>query len=163
MPDTTPNLDLPFIMPAQAQKHVTHNEAIELLDMVVQLTLEQIEATVPPGTPSEGQAWALGSGTTGAWAGQGGAIATWRGGGWLFVTPREGWTAWVKASGTLQVNDGGAWVPLAAAGGHGAVGDLLQLTPRATAPGSPAAGDVYFDSATARLRCFDGTVWQDLF
>ncbi len=163
MPDTTPNLDLPFIMPAQAQKHVTHNEAIELLDMVVQLTLEQVEATVPPGTPSEGQAWALGSGTTGAWAGQGGAIATWRGGGWLFVTPREGWTAWVKASGTLQVNDGGAWVPLAAAGGHGAVGDLLQLTPRAPAPGSPAAGDVYFDSATARLRCFDGTVWQDLF
>ena len=40
MSETTPNLNLPFIMPAQAQKHVTHNEAIELLDAIVQLTLE---------------------------------------------------------------------------------------------------------------------------
>lgn len=48
MPDQTPNLSLPFILPAQAQKHVTHNEAIELLDMVVQLTLESVGATDPP-------------------------------------------------------------------------------------------------------------------
>lgn len=28
MTETTPNLILPYIMPSQAQKHVTHNEAI---------------------------------------------------------------------------------------------------------------------------------------
>ncbi len=30
--DQTPNLKLPYIMPSQAQKHVTHNEAIRLLE-----------------------------------------------------------------------------------------------------------------------------------
>lgn len=113
MPDTSPNLDLPFIMPAQAQKHVTHNEAIELLDMIVQLTLEASDDTVPPGSPSEGQAWALGASPSGAWAGQGGMIATWRGGGWLFVTPREGWMAWVKDAAELQVMTGSVWATLA--------------------------------------------------
>ena len=115
MPDQSPNLSLPFIMPAQAQKHVTHNEAIELLDMIVQLTLEASNGAVPPGSPSEGQVWALGGSPSGAWSGQAGMIATWRGGGWLFVSPREGWMAWVKDSAELQVMTGGAWATLAAA------------------------------------------------
>lgn len=54
MPDYTPNLELPFIMPAQAQKHVTHNEAIELLDMIVQLTIESTGAATPPTSAMEG-------------------------------------------------------------------------------------------------------------
>lgn len=114
MSDQTPNLSLPFIMPAQAQKHVTHNEAIELLDMIVQLTLEQTAASTPPGSPIEGQAWALSTSPLGDWSGQAGMIATWRGGGWLFVSPREGWMAWVKDSAELQVMTGGAWATLAA-------------------------------------------------
>lgn len=116
MPDTTPNLELPFIMPAQAQKHVTHNEAIELLDVIVQLTLESVAATAPPASPIEGQAWALGAAPTGGWAGQDGKIATWRGAGWLFVAPREGWMAWVKDDAALQVFTGGTWVTLAGIG-----------------------------------------------
>ncbi len=48
MSEITPKLSMPLIMPAQAQKHVTHNEAIELLDMIVQLTLEATEAVTPP-------------------------------------------------------------------------------------------------------------------
>lgn len=39
MPDKTPNLALPFILPAQAQKHVTHNEALQRLDALVQLVV----------------------------------------------------------------------------------------------------------------------------
>ena len=113
MPDQTPNLALPFIMPAQAQKHVTHNEAIELLDMIVQMTLESSDATTPPASPIEGRAWALGASPTGAWAGRGGMIAAWRGGGWLFVAPRDGWMAWVKDAAELQVFTGGAWATLA--------------------------------------------------
>ncbi|MEO0904179.1 MAG: DUF2793 domain-containing protein [Pseudomonadota bacterium] len=116
MSETTPNLAMPFIMPAQAQKHVTHNEAIELLDTIVQLTLENSDAVTPPVLPSEGEAWALGASPTGDWAGQDGQIATWRGGGWLFVAPREGWMAWVKDDAELQVFTGTAWAMLASAG-----------------------------------------------
>ncbi len=116
MPDYTPNLELPFIMPAQAQKHVTHNEAIELLDMIVQLTIESTGAATPPTSAMEGQAWALGASPLGGWAGQAGKIAAWRGGGWLFVTPREGWMAWVKDDAELQVYTGSAWMTLAGTG-----------------------------------------------
>lgn len=38
MSQTSTHLNLPYIQPAQAQKHVTHNEAIELLDLIVHLT-----------------------------------------------------------------------------------------------------------------------------
>lgn len=113
MSNQTPNLSLPFILPSQAQKHVTHNEAIEVLDMIVQLTLQSAAATVPPTSPGEGQAWALGASPTGAWAGQDGMIASWRGGGWLFVAPQDGWLAWCKDATDLKVRTGGAWQTLA--------------------------------------------------
>lgn len=116
MSSQTPKLSLPFIMPAQAQKHVTHNEAIELLDMIVQLTLESAGATTPPGTPLEGQSWAVGAQATGAWAGKDGMIASWRGGGWMFVAVQEGWMAWCKDVTALKVRTGGVWQTLVALG-----------------------------------------------
>ena len=36
MAERTPRLDLPWLMPAQAQKHVTVNEALARLDILVQ-------------------------------------------------------------------------------------------------------------------------------
>ena len=113
MPEQSPNLSLPLIMPAQAQKHVTHNEAIELLDMIVQLTLESASGAATPSSPIEGQSWGVGAGATGAWSGQSGKIASWRGGGWLFITPNEGWMAWCKDTADLRVFSGGSWQELA--------------------------------------------------
>jgi hypothetical protein len=43
------------------------------------------------------------------------------------------------------------------------VNDVMRLEPRATAPSSPSKGDIYFDSSDDKLKCYDGTVWQDLF
>ena len=77
-----------------------------------------MNVAVPPSSPSEGQAWALGASPSGAWSGQAGKIATWRGGGWLFVGPRDGWMGWVRDVAELQVFSGGAWVTLAAANGQ---------------------------------------------
>jgi hypothetical protein len=37
MSNTSTHLALPYIVPAQAQKHVTHNEALYILDAIVQL------------------------------------------------------------------------------------------------------------------------------
>jgi hypothetical protein len=43
------------------------------------------------------------------------------------------------------------------------VGDAMRLEPIASAPSSPAAGDLYFDSTLNKLRCYDGTTWQNCF
>lgn len=107
--DQTPLLSLPYIQGAQAQKHVTHNEAIERLDMVVQLTVEALDATIPPANAAEGQAWIVGTGATGVWSSHLGDIAAWRGGGWLFVTPQIGWRAWNKTTSTIIAYDGTDW------------------------------------------------------
>jgi hypothetical protein len=112
MADQSPNLALPLLLPAQAQKHVTHNEALSLLDLLVQLRVASFDAVTPPAQPEDGEIHALGDGATGAWAGQDGLLAAWVGGGWLFVPPRDGWRAWDTAQGGLRVFDGGAWSPL---------------------------------------------------
>ena len=44
----TPRLALPVIEAAQAQKHVTHNEALALLDALIQLAVESRTLTRRP-------------------------------------------------------------------------------------------------------------------
>lgn len=113
MSQNTPRLDLPRIQPAQAQKHVTHNSALELLDGITQLTVEARDATSPPSTPSEGQCFALGGAPTGDWVGQGDMLALRSNGGWMFVAQQDGWRLWDLQSETLCVRNAGAWVSVA--------------------------------------------------
>lgn len=109
MSDTSDILALPYLLPAQAQKHVTHNEALQKLDILVQLTVEAFGALTPPSLPQDGTVWALGSDPTGDWAGQGNTLAARSDGGWLYITPKPGWRAWGKADGDLRVWTGSAW------------------------------------------------------
>ncbi|MFT4151569.1 MAG: DUF2793 domain-containing protein [Paracoccaceae bacterium] len=111
MPDSSARLSLPFLLPAQAQKHVTHNEALDLLDLLVQMAIEAFDALTPPASPVEGPVWALGAAPTGDWAGQGGRLASWRNGAWAFVTPGAGWIGWDRAGDRLRVFSGTAWEP----------------------------------------------------
>ena len=68
MSDATTNLLLPWILAAQAQKHVTHNEALRLLDNLVQLSVLDLDLTAPPGSPADGDRYIVASGATGGWA-----------------------------------------------------------------------------------------------
>lgn len=107
MPDTA-KLGLPLVAPAQAQKHVTVNESLTRLDALVQLSLESVDGAVPPSSPVEGEAYAVGAGATGLWAGEDGNLAVFVNGGWVFLAPQTGWQAW---SGTGRVQfDGAEWV-----------------------------------------------------
>lgn len=110
MSDSSPKLGLPYIQPAQAQKHVTHNEAIEVLDAITQLVVSQFDATSPPALPVEGDTFALGSTPSGAWASNPNEIAFFSGGGWLFLPPIPGWRAWGQSEEELRIWDGSNWV-----------------------------------------------------
>ena len=97
MPDTTTHLLLPYLLAAQAQKHVTLNEALRLLDAMVQLAVLDRTRTAPPGSPDDGDRHIVASGATGLWAGWDLNIAYWVDGAWTRLVPRPGWLAWIAA------------------------------------------------------------------
>lgn len=108
MTDTT-NLGLPYIAASQAQKHVTHNEALRILDTAVQLAVLDATRTSPPPSPAEGQRHIVAASPTGAWSGRAKCVAVWQDGAWAFLTPATGWRAWSVADEALLVYDGSVW------------------------------------------------------
>src|SRR3990170_6031808 len=126
----TPNLVLPYILAAQSQKHVTHNETIRALDALVQMTVLDQNLAVPPASPAEGDRYIVAISPTGAWAGQAKKIAAFQDGAWLFYAPKEGWMTWVADENIAAVYDGASWTPLTAGGGGGVTdhGALTGLT-----------------------------------
>ncbi|MBT2186866.1 DUF2793 domain-containing protein [Sphingobium nicotianae] len=106
----TDRLGLPLLAAGQAQKEVTHNEALILLDCLTQAAVESADLAAPPMTPSPGQCWIVGSGATGEWADRDAMLAAWTASGWLFASPRTGWRVWAidRANG-VRFN-GAHWI-----------------------------------------------------
>jgi hypothetical protein len=106
---TTPRLALPLLGAAQAQKHVTHNEALADLDALVHLAVLERNRTVPPTAPTEGDRYLLGTGASGAFATHDGQIAVFDAGAWRFFAPQPGWSAYVGAEDVVLFFDGAVW------------------------------------------------------
>jgi uncharacterized protein DUF2793/endosialidase-like protein len=142
--DTTPNLSLPFIAAAQAQKHVTHNEALRALDAVVQLMVLDKDLAAPPGSPTDGARYIVAASPTGAWAGQPDRIAAWQDGAWAFYVPHEGWLAWVADEDALYAWSGTAWTSAA-----GRLSNLLEdATPQLGGDLDANGHGIAFDDGT---------------
>lgn len=114
MPDfeRSGRLKLPYIMPAQAQKHITHNEAVQMLDAIVQLSVLAFDSLSPPPAPQNGDVYAIGAAPLGAWAPMPGHLAYWNVSGWLFLLPQEGWIAHDLGKGMVRQFQAGVWRPL---------------------------------------------------
>ena len=110
MAELTPNIPLPYIDPAQAQKHVTVNQAIRALDAIVQLSVLDRNLTAPPGSPANGARYIVAASATGDWAGQDGKVAAFQDGAWAFYAPQEGWLVWVADEDIVLAHSGSAWI-----------------------------------------------------
>jgi hypothetical protein len=119
--NTTSNMSLPLILPNQAQKHVTHNEALVLIDRLVQASVSRGDLTEPPSAPAEGERHLVAGGATGDWAGQDNAIAHYESGTWVFYPPGTGWLVWDVESCDLKAWTGTQWQ------GIGSMEDLQNL------------------------------------
>ncbi len=106
----SPLLTLPYLAAAQAQKHVTHNEALSMLDGLVHLAVISRDVTVPPVSPANGDRYLIPAASTGAWTTHAGQIALRMEGAWRYVTPREGWILWVSNEDAALTYNGAAWV-----------------------------------------------------
>ncbi|RST31848.1 DUF2793 domain-containing protein [Sphingomonas ginkgonis] len=95
---------------SQAQKEVTHNEALQSLDFLVAPAVMALGAQSPPASPSAGEAYVVGSAPTGAFAGRTHQIAGYTAGGWRFLQPTEGMQLFVRADNCVALFAGGQWL-----------------------------------------------------
>ncbi len=144
MAEESAKLRIPYIAAAQAQKHVTHNEGMTLLDTLVQLSvLDKDLSAPPPGSPVEGDTYIVAAGASGGWIGWDKRIARFIDGTWRSYLPGEGdgagWLAYVSDERAFYVFTGTAWERLFAVSlsirNHvvNPSGSIAQITPGSTA------------------------------
>ena len=110
---TTPRTALPLLAAAQAQKHVTHNDALLQLDALLFARFLDRDLTAPPSSPADGDTYLVKATASGAWTGQSGKIAYASSGAWRFAAPYAGLAAYVADESKMIVFDGSAWVDYA--------------------------------------------------
>src|ERR1700742_3325397 len=113
MSTITPRSSLPLLAAAQAQKHVTHNEALLQLDALLFARLFDRDLTAPPASPADGDTYLIKATAPGLWTGQSGKLAYAADGAWRFYAPFTGLSAYVVDESKLIVFTGSAWVDYA--------------------------------------------------
>lgn len=106
---TTPNLGLPLLYAAQAQKEITHNEALLLIDALLARRVESMAADPSSLWQRPGLCWIVAPGATGAFAAKDNWFACWTEGGWRFLPPREGLRLFNGALGADMFFRAGSW------------------------------------------------------
>lgn len=106
----TPNLTLPLLAAAQAQKHVTMNEALTRIDALTAPGAVSADVADPPGAAVDGDAYVVAAPATGEWAGRENDFAFRVNGGWDFASPRPGMRVWIADRNAPLVWSGAAWV-----------------------------------------------------
>jgi len=135
-------LALPFLAAGQAQKELTHNEALALVDIGIGAAVKSAGVETPPSIPVIGECWILGDAPTGAWADRAGALACWTESGWRFLAGREGMVVWVQDQQLWAVREASGWTIGAARAARVMVNDLQVLGAREAAVMPPTGGSV---------------------
>lgn len=107
--DMSDRFALPLLSSGQAQKEMTHNEALAIIDMLLHPHAESATLSAPPGSAAAGQCWIVAAGATGEWAGRDGELACMTSGGWRFAAPRAGMRVAVGGDGQVHAHDGSGW------------------------------------------------------
>ncbi len=102
---------LPYLVVAQAQKEITHNEAIAMIDALLHPVVQD-RLSIPPlmTLADAGKCWLVDVGGTGNWQNKTGKIAVWAGGSWRFLSPALGMRVRNVADDTDVVWDGTQWI-----------------------------------------------------
>lgn len=141
---------LPLLSAGQAQKEVTHNEALLKIDRLLQVAVETRALSAPPAVPLQHALYVVGPAPDGDWAGHAGRFASHDGFGWTFTDPIRGCLAWIVDEGCFAVFDSiwsdGDWP---AAGLLIAGRRMLGLPPAAVA--APSGGTIVDSEAR---ECF---------
>lgn len=108
--DVTPRLNLALLHAAQAQKEITHNEALAKLDILLAPCVLGIVADPSGLNPVDGNCWIVGVSATGDWLERDNQIAGWTSNGWIFASPVTGQRAFGMDQNADYFFDGVHWI-----------------------------------------------------
>jgi hypothetical protein len=119
------------MLAAQAQKEITHNEALVVIDALLSGCVEGVASDPDSVVAQEGQAWIVGPSPLGIWAGHAAKIAIFTAGGWRFAPPVTGMRLYERTGAVVRLYDGSVWL------GPGAIiapagGDIIDVEARST-------------------------------
>lgn len=130
----TVNNAIPFVPENTIDPAAGLNEALKIVDMLLQLSVASVGDTAPPGSPAEGDRYIVGASATGAWASHDGELAEYLDAAWTFSTA---YIALSQADGLLYVNRSGTW------------GTILGATDTGWTAGTGTANKGAFATGTA--------------
>ena len=107
--ENTTNLKLPLLIPNQSQKEITHNEALIIIDNILQNGIIDKDLTTPPENPNTNDMYIVGEGAIGKWEGKDNYLVFYDNG-WRFIEPREGFTFWINDEDKLYTYNGSKWI-----------------------------------------------------
>lgn len=151
MPLLTSRFGLPYLATGQAQKELTHNEALALIDAALGAAAESAGLDTPPTDPSPGRCWIVGAAPTGAWSGQAGALACWTEAGWRFLPAVEGLRVWLKDQQLWAARQADGWVTGEERAAHIVIGGQVVVGGRAAAVAAPSGGTTIDAEARAAI------------
>lgn len=114
------NNNIPFVPENTIDPAAGLNESILTIDALLQLAVVSVGDNTPPGSPTAGSRYIVGTSPTGAWAGRANQVAQWLDGAWRFFTTAR--YALNTADGLWYVRQSSAWSALA--GGAPAWGSI---------------------------------------
>ncbi len=116
--EETTNLKLPLLVPNQSQKEITHNEALTILDNLVNNGVKDKDLTIPPENPSQNDLYIVGVGASGEWEGKDNQLAFYDNG-WRFCQARQGTKYWVIDENCIYVFNMTTWSKFSGGEGGG--------------------------------------------
>jgi hypothetical protein len=135
----TPVLGLTFVSQGQAQKEVTLNSDLTILDALAQISVLSRAVTSPPGSPAEGDRYIIPTGASGAWTGLTNKVAAYQNGTWNYYTPGVGWIAYVQDERALATYADSVWQTRLAGTSHGGAVNIVATEEEITLSGASTA------------------------
>lgn len=151
------NNAIPFVPENTIDPAAGLNDAINTIDVLLQLAVTSVGANTPP-AGVEGQRHIVGTAPTGAWAGQANKIARYLDAAWNFYDARY---ALSLADGQIYVRTGSTWAAYASAFTGGTLTSALNEAPivtlasAATVNIGAAAANTINISGTTTITAFD--------
>ena len=122
----TKNLNLPLLRQGQLNKDITVNDALTLIDSLLNASLKTLTPfQSPPADLEEGDLILIAPNATESFEGKGGCIAFYNNG-WRFIKPREGLILWVRESKAMAVFNGEEFI--LQGGLHGGLENVKSLS-----------------------------------